>query len=196
MLFKYHTIHRYWRKSLYLWHKPLKELLSHFVRLSVLHSKYSRLWPNVVLRLLKKAWLPLPTSSYFGRKFDKSETLEAGSYGSKERLLPLPKRGLKPLRGLLFLFTRQMGSRPAKLENRPYSPKLAEIQEPWILRWKVCIFLRNDVNAKSLENRIKMHSPISRKYYIVTNGPFTPYFYFSTCAWIERNGTSSHWFFP
>ena len=67
------------------------------------------------------------------------------------------------------------------------------------LMMKVCIFLKNG-NARqkffppSL-NRIKMHSPISRrrKYYIVTNGPFTPYFYFcGMCSMNREMGPQAH----
>ena len=50
-------------------------------------------------------------------------------------------------------------------------------------------------------NRIKMHSPISRrryrKYYIVTNGPFTPYFYFcGMCSMNREMGPQAHIDFP
>ena len=65
---------------------------------------------------------------------------------------------------------------------------------------KVCIFLKKNGNAKQPPplNRIKMHSPISRrrccrKYYIVTNGPFTPYFYFcGMCSMNREMGPQAH----
>ena len=97
----------------------------------------------------------------------------------------------------MFLFTAnglEASRGPEKLKS-PFS----EIQEPLQVDDESLHFSEEreceaEVLSPSL-NRIKMHSPISRrrKYYIVTNGPFTPYFYFcGMCSMNREMGPQAH----